>query len=141
MEEDEAFARTSLLTSLRIAADGLLIPVWPALGAAAAAREVLPDGVRYGLMLPSLDIELLIRLTDGAHPSARLTLAARRRAAAHRLTATILHPFTSGFDEVASRVLSDCSVGAFEQSLLELRNALWDHPSFGHDAIGLRRAV
>jgi hypothetical protein len=141
MEEDEEFARTSLLTSLRMAADTLLIPVWPSLGAPVAKREIMPDGIRYHLMLPRLDLELVIRARDTVVPSARLTLGARPRAVGHRLTAAILHPFTSGFDEIDSTVLSDGSMSSLERVLLELRAVLWDHPSYGRDAIGLRQVA
>jgi hypothetical protein len=57
------------------------------------------------------------------------------------VTATILHPFDSGFDELVSTVLVDGSVAVLEQALLEFRTALWDHPSFGRDAFGLRQVA
>lgn len=141
MEEDAAFAQTSLMTSLRMAADALLIPVWPPLGAIVAARDVRPDGIRYHLMLAKLDLELEISVVQAGVPTAQVVLGARQKDVAHRTRAAILHPFTSGFEDVACVVLTDGSDSSLERALLDLRAALWGHRTYGPDAFGFRQVA
>ena len=43
--------------------------------------------------------------------------------------------------EAASVLVSDGSSSTLERALLVLRAALWDHATFGRDAIGLRRVA
>lgn len=46
-----------------------------------------------------------------------------------------------GLDDVASTVLNDGSASCLERALLEIRTALLNSASFGHDAIGIRPAA
>jgi hypothetical protein len=130
-----------MLTTLRMTADTLLIPTWPALGAVAVGRDVLDRGIRYHLMLPALDLRLDFNILGAPTVMTRLALLVRPRGLVRRMSATLTRPLDAGFECIASVVLSDGSISSLGPVLLELRTALWDDPKFGPDSIGLQRVV